>query len=90
MSLYARRGVGKLVHRPICKNAGAGGFSGSKVTVSSLCHNRARTGMSAQCFTCVIPGLAPRKIGCNTTGVPCVNNNGCNCKGRSTSCSCGH
>tara|TARA_Y100000817_G_C16510784_1_gene391069 strand:+ start:79 stop:282 length:204 start_codon:yes stop_codon:yes gene_type:complete len=56
----------KIVNRPICKNAGAGGFSGSKVM--RLCHNRARIGLAQGQRMCTSTHKTVGKAG---TPVPC-------------------
>lgn len=45
--------IDSLTNKRICKSAGAGGFSGSSVT--NKCHNKARIGLSGQCFECKLP-----------------------------------
>ena len=54
----------KTIALPICKNAGAGGYIGSKV--QKLCHNRARTGIAQGFRLC-----GSRMIGSNGVGIPC-------------------
>ena len=66
--------IDTLTHRPICKNAGAGGFSGSNLS----CHSKARIGLTGQCSRCVIPffesGVSIDKmVGCGNA-VPCGSN----------------
>ena len=66
--------IDSITHRPICKNAGAGGFSGSNL----LCHSKARIGLTGQCSRCVIPffesGVSIDKmVGCGNA-VPCGSN----------------
>ena len=41
--------IASITNQPICKNAGAGGFSGSPI---QLCLKRARIGKMGQCFRC--------------------------------------
>ena len=56
--------IDSMTNRPICKSAGAGGFLGTSVNIMK-CHNKARVGLSGQCFTCNIPSLKiNKKIGC--------------------------
>lgn len=43
--------IDSITHRPICKTAGAGGFSGHNY----LCHSKARIGLTGQCKRCTIP-----------------------------------
>jgi len=43
--------IDSITHRPICKTAGAGGFSGHNY----LCHSKARIGVTGQCKRCTIP-----------------------------------
>ena len=68
--------IDSMTHRPICKTAGAGGFSGSNLS----CHSKARIGLGGQCKKCEIPffahGVSINKwIGCANgqpgKGVPC-------------------
>ena len=52
-SLHARKGIAKLTALPNCTNmGGAGGFTGSSVTTSKLCHVRNRHGKRKDCVTC--------------------------------------
>ena len=52
-SLHARKGIAKLTARPNCTNmGGAGGFTGSSVSTSKLCHVRNRHGKRKDCVTC--------------------------------------
>ena len=66
--------IDSLTHRPICKTAGAGGFSGHNY----LCHSKARIGVTGQCKRCTIPffesGVSINKmVGCGNA-VPCGSN----------------
>ncbi len=83
--------IDSITNRPICKSAGAGGFLGTSVNIMK-CHNKARVGVSNQCFTCNIPfygvtrsGAAVainRRIGCNTnSGYVCGQVGGVNTNG---------
>ena len=63
--------IDSITHRPICKTAGAGGFSGHNY----LCHSKARIGVTGQCKRCTIPffesGVSIDKmVGCGNA-VPC-------------------
>jgi hypothetical protein len=52
-SLHARKSIAKLTALPNCSNmGGAGGFTGSSVTTSKLCHVRSRHGKRKDCVTC--------------------------------------
>jgi len=60
--------IDSITHRPICKSAGAGGFLGTSVNIMR-CHNKARVGLSNQCFRCNIPFLGDgisinKMVGC--------------------------
>ena len=66
--------IDSITHRPICKTAGAGGFSGHNY----LCHSKARIGVTGQCKRCTIPffesGVSIDKmVGCGNA-VPCGSN----------------
>ena len=66
--------IDSITHRPICKTAGAGGFSGHNY----LCHSKARIGVTGQCKKCTIPffesGVSIDKmVGCGDA-VPCGSN----------------
>jgi len=74
--------IDSMTHRPICKSAGAGGFLGTSVNIMR-CHNKARVGLSNQCFRCNIPffedGRSINKMvgACsNTTGYACGQRTG--------------
>jgi len=61
--------IDSITNRPICKTAGAGGFSGHNY----LCHSKARIGLMGQCKMCDIPALGINKmVGCGNP-VPCGN-----------------
>ena len=65
--------IDSMTNRPICKSAGAGGFLGTSVNIMR-CHNKARVGLSGQCFTCNIPSLRiiNKQVGCNpNSGYAC-------------------
>ena len=66
--------IDSMTNKRICKSAGAGGYTGSKV--QGLCHVKSRFGAQSQCFTCNIPNLTgyPKQVGCNAAGVPCGSN----------------
>ena len=56
--------IDSMTNRPICKSAGAGGFLGTSVNIMK-CHNKARVGLSTQCFRCRIPVLGiDKQVGC--------------------------
>ena len=64
-SLHARKGIAKLTARPNCTNmGGAGGFTGSSVSTSKLCHVRNRHGKRKDCVTCEM-GLGGPVAGSN-------------------------
>jgi hypothetical protein len=52
-SLHARKHIAKLTALPNCSNmGGAGGFTGSAVGTSKLCHTRNRHGKRKDCVIC--------------------------------------
>jgi len=53
-SLHARKHIAKLTALPNCSNmGGAGGFTGSAVGTSKLCHTRNRHGKRKDCVILV-------------------------------------
>jgi len=55
--------IDSMTNRPICKNAGSGGFLGTSVNIMK-CHNKARVGITGQCFKCKFWGQPAKWIGC--------------------------
>ena len=52
-SLHARKGIAKLTALPNCTNmGGAGGFTGSSITTTKLCHVKNRHGKRKDCVIC--------------------------------------
>ena len=78
--------IDSMTHRPICKSAGAGGFLGTSVNIMR-CHNKARVGISNQCFRCRIPFFEAgrsidKQVGCSpNTGYACGQVGGVNANG---------
>ena len=79
--------IDSITNRPICKSAGAGGFLGTSVNIMR-CHNKARVGLSNQCFRCNIPFLGDnisinKMVGCASanSGYACGQVGGVNANG---------
>jgi hypothetical protein len=74
--------IDSITHQPICKSAGGGGFLGTSVNIMR-CHNKARIGLSTQCFRCRIPVLGiDKRVGCTgATGFACGQVGGVNANG---------